>query len=1024
MYVRSLRVAGFKSFGDPVVFEWEPGVNAIIGPNGSGKSNIADAVSWVLGSQAPSSLRSASMEEVIFAGSQRRERLGLAEVELTLEGSSGDMPLDLAEVTISRSADRSGLSQYKINGVACRLLDVAELLSDTGIGRNLHTVVGQGQLDVVLQARPEDRRTLIEEAAQIGKFRRRKDRSVRKIERVDDNLMRLGDVMSELKRAIRPLKRQATAAAQYSELMAEQRVLRQRLCAAELAELAGAASRWDPSGPERRAALLREELEHVRAALGRAAAERAELDERAQRQLALATGIVRAADRLAGTGRLAHERVQRIAAQLEAETEERYRERIRLLEGERARWQANAARDGTGAAEARRAAAGQETRAAEALGVSERAEAALAQARSAETMAAQELVRAEGAEAAGRTSLGALDAQARAAQERCEVAEGALEAAAAAVVRADAEVAVLGSDLASGVAAAAEAESRHEEERERAESLRRRLGVSQVERAAAEARLATLEEVAGMFRDRADVLTPLGPLLADAGEAVRLASASEDDAGEIVAGVEAAIEERWIEVARCDGVLRHVKGLMSGATERLERARRDADLRETELAALNEELARARAALAATERAATEDRAALPARRAVVEQTRLARTGAEATAERTRREAALERTAATEAGLEARSAEERALAAQLRLEEALAGIGDAQAALAGLEQHRSVLASARRRAEDVARNAAAASTIARRWGDESETRAAATRAEAAARDARVGSMRDRQAELEQRLEEVNRARGEAEVRQTEARIRIEGLTTRAMEEWGLTPPDLHALEPFPEGEQVDAIERVAALDRRMRSLGGINPMAQEEYTELDERARFLQGQIDDLKASRRDLMTIVREVDATIVTEFSSAFADVAREFEGVFERLFPGGRASMTLVDPDDPLTSGIEIEARPAGKRVSKLSLLSGGERSLVALAFLFSIFRARPSPFYLLDEVEAALDDVNLSRFLGLVADLKEGAQVLIVTHQKRTMEAADVLYGVSMGPEGVSRVVAKRLEPRMTGLPNAE
>jgi len=463
---------------------------------------------------------------------------------------------------------------------------------------------------------------------------------------------------------------------------------------------------------------------------------------------------------------------------------------------------------------------------------------------------------------------------------------------------------------------------------------------------------------------------------------------------------------------------------MSGATERLERARRDADMRETELAALNEELARSRAALAANERAATEDRAALPARRAVLEQARLERAGAEATAEQARLEAAVERTAATEAGLEARSAEERALAAQLRLEEALAGIGVAQAALAGLEEHRSVLASARRRAEDVARIATVASTIARGWGEESEARAAATRSEAAERDARVGSMRDRQAELEHRLEEVNRARGEAEVRQAEARTRIEGLAARAMEEWGLTPSDLHALEPFPEGDQADAIERVAALERRMRSLGGINPMAQEEYTELDERAKFLQGQMDDLRASRRDLMTIVREVDATIVTEFSSAFADVAREFEGVFQRLFPGGHAGMTLVDPDDPLASGIEIEARPAGKRVSKLSLLSGGERSLVALAFLFSIFRARPSPFYLLDEVEAALDDVNLSRFLGLVADLKEGAQVLIVTHQKRTMEAADVLYGVSMGPEGVSRVVAKRLHERVTELRDAE
>lgn len=1024
MYVRSLRLSGFKSFGDPVIFEWKPGVNAIIGPNGSGKSNIADAVSWVLGSQAPSSLRSGSMEDVIFAGSQRRERLGLAEVELILEGSPGDMPFGLAEATISRSTDRNGMSSYKINGVACRLLDVAELLSDTGIGRNLHTVVGQGQLDVVLQARPEDRRALIEEAAQIGKFRRRKDRAVRKIERVDDNLMRLSDVMSELQRAIRPLKRQALAATQYSELMAEHRDLRQRLSAAELAELAYAETQWDPSGQERRAGLLREELEHVRAALGRAVGERVELDRQAHRQLAVATAIVRAADRLAGNGRLAQERVQRIAAQLEAATEERYRERIRLLERERARWEASAADEGRSAAGAQRAAAVQEKRVAGALEASTQAEEVLAEARSAETVAAQELVRAEGAEAAGRTGLGALDAQARAALERCEVAERALEMAVEAVGTAEAEVAALEVDLATGVAAAAEAELRHEEERERAENLRRRLGVSQIERAAAESRLATLDEVAGLFAGRDDVLARLDPLAADAREAVRLASASEDDAGAIVAEVESAIEDRWAEVARCDGVLRHLKQLKSGATDRLERARRDAGMRETELATLNEELARSRAALAATERSATEDRALLPARQAVLEQAALRRAAVEAAAEDARLEVAVERTAATQTGLEARSAEERSLAAQLRLEEALAGIGDALAALAGLEEHRSVLSSARRRAEDVARVAAVASAIARGWADESEDRAGATRAEAAERDARAASMRDREAELENRLEEADRARGEAELRQAEARARIDSLTARAMEEWGLTRGDLGAVEPFPAGEQAEAIERVAWLERRMRSLGGINPMAQEEFTELDDRARFLQEQMDDLRGSRRDLMAIVREVDATIVAEFSSAFADVADEFEGVFERLFPGGRARMTLADPDDPLSSGIEIEARPAGKRVSKLSLLSGGERSLVALALLFSIFRARPSPFYLLDEVEAALDDVNLSRFLGLVADLKEDAQVLIVTHQKRTMEAADVLYGVSMGPEGVSRVVAKALEQRVPELRGPE
>ena len=283
MYVKRLRLSGFKSFAEPTVLEFERGVNVIVGPNGSGKSNIADALSWVLGSQAPSSLRGGSMEDVIFAGSAGRQRLGIAEVELTLDNADGILPLDLSEVTVSRSTDRSGASEYRINGAPCRLLDIAELLSDTGIGRSIHTVVGQGQLDAVLQARPEDRRTFIEEAAQIGKFRRRKDRSLRKIERVDDNLLRLNDVVTELKRAIRPLKRQANAASAYSELMAEHRSLKQRLTARELRMLdrdpgSGGAGERQPTGVAARRR-TRERPSAARESRGRAGA----LGEKAER---------------------------------------------------------------------------------------------------------------------------------------------------------------------------------------------------------------------------------------------------------------------------------------------------------------------------------------------------------------------------------------------------------------------------------------------------------------------------------------------------------------------------------------------------------------------------------------------------------------------------------------------------------------------------------------------------------------------------------------------------------------------
>jgi chromosome segregation protein len=368
-----------------------------------------------------------------------------------------------------------------------------------------------------------------------------------------------------------------------------------------------------------------------------------------------------------------------------------------------------------------------------------------------------------------------------------------------------------------------------------------------------------------------------------------------------------------------------------------------------------------------------------------------------------------------EAELEARTAEERALGAKLRLEEAEAGIADARKALEGIADLRSALEADKTRAERVAEDALRASELAGEWAVEAEGRAVEARRAAAAGEEQVASLRARERELAQSLDEVVKRRNEAEVRRAEARARKESLGERSMEEWGLSLEALQAMEDFEDAEaEQSARARVEDLDKQMRRMGVINPRAAEEYAELAERETFLLEQIEDLKSSRRDLMKVIHEVDETIVQVFKEAFDDVAREFEGVFDRLFPGGSGRLKLTDPDDLLHSGIEVEARPPGKNVRKLSLLSGGERSLVALAFLFSIFRSRPSPFYLLDEVEAALDDFNLQRFIGLVEELEERAQIMIVTHQKRTMEAADVLYGVSMGKDGVSQVIAKRME----------
>jgi chromosome segregation protein len=1014
MHVKALRLAGFKSFATPTILEFVPGVNVIVGPNGSGKSNIADALSWVLGSQAPSNLRGGSMEDVIFAGSDSRARLGIAEVELTLDNSDRQLPLDLPEVSITRSTDRSGSSEYRINGASCRLLDVTELLSDTGIGRSLHAVVGQGQLDAVLQARAEDRRAFIEEAAQIGKHRRRKERSVRKIERVDDNLTRLNDVLVELRRAIRPLKRQASAAAVYSELMSERQTLKQRLMAAEVGRLERDEATADIAGDVHRTALLTDELEALRARLQGADDERERLAQRADSARETAHQLTRTSDRLTGLARVATERAGTLAARLAAETEEGYRERIRLLGAEKERWggEAVAARDDAARARERASVAKSDLESAT-LALAQ-AESVLEQARLAETSATEAFVRAEGSESARQSTVSAIEGRVEAAEERRDAIRDELQVAGAAVQAAEEELRLAEEDMDAVTRAAAESEARLEAARDRAERLRQEMGATVAERAAAQARVGAFEEVVHLFPDRAEVAVRLTPLMHAARESLLVASATQDEAAKITGEADREVEVRWSEVGRHDADLRRLDAVLSGAAERLVGSRRKQEARAIELAALDEEIARNRDALSAAERLVVEERASLPAQRNIREESKRLRADAEASVAETRGAVATATDSAVTAEMDARSAEERALAAQLRLEEAEGGIADAEGALHGLAGRRDALENARVRAERVARVAGQASERGRAWAADAEVRAAVVREEARAGEQRLTSMRARERELTDKLEGLTARRNRAEVARAESRARTQALAERAMEEWGLSLDDLRAVEPLVPEEQPAAEERAEKLERDLRRLGPVNPRAAEEYDELAERERFLEEQIEDLKSSRRDLMKVIHEIDTTIVEVFAEAFHDIAAEFEGVFGRLFPGGEGRLRLEDPDDLLTTGVEVEARPPGKNVKKLSLLSGGERALVALAFLFAIFRSRPSPFYLLDEVEAALDDINLHRFLGLIEELEERAQVLIVTHQKRTMEAADVLYGVSIAKDGVSQVVARRME----------
>jgi chromosome segregation protein len=1015
MFVKALRMAGFKSFADPTILEFDRGLNVIVGPNGSGKSNIADALAWVLGSQAPTSLRGGSMEDVIFAGSGARPRLGLAEVELTLDNSSRTLPLDLNEVTIARMTDRSGDSEYRINGAPCRLLDVTELLSDTGIGRSIHTVVGQGALDDVLQARPEDRRALIEEAAQIGKYRRRKERSLKKIERVDENVARLTDVLTELRRALRPLKRQASQASLYSELMAEHQTTKQRLAATEIGRLRAATVQEDPEREGHRARLLTDELASVRARLESATSERAARAEDADRRRTVSHRMTRATDRLAGLARIAEERVEATSARLAAETEEGYRERIRLLEAERARWSSESTTLGAGARAMRDTANQAAAALAGARGETASADRRLTAARGAETEAAQALVRAEGGEAAGRSTLGSIEARVDAIVERRDVATRELATAASALAAAEEEVRTLEAELDVATERSSAIEASMDESRHRLDRVKADRGDVHARVAAADARLAALAEVVALLEANAGPANIVRPLLDDARSRAQII---QNEAGGTEAALEQALAEfddLSVEVARQDDELRRLDALMAGSADRLAGARRLHERRETELAAYDEELSRAREAMAAAEREATEQRAALPGHRAALRAAQDERNLAERTAHDARQTEEVAARAATEAAMEARSAEERALAAQLRLEEAQAGIADAEAALSSLEHLRRALRQQRDSARETARVARDAAGRGIAWSARAQKNAVAAHEEAEAWGRNLAQLSARERELSRRLEDVNRRRSEAEVRRAQHEARLEALGERSMDDWGLSLDDLRSIGAFSTDEEIaEAHERVQQLEREMKRVGPVNPRAAQEYQELAERENFLVEQVEDLRSSRRDLMKVIREVDDTILDVFGEAYRAVASEFEDVFGRLFPGGTGRLKLTDPDDLLSSGIEVEARPPGKNIKKMSLLSGGERSLVALAFLFAIFRSRPSPFYLLDEVEAALDDINLQRFIRLVKELEQRAQVLIVTHQKRTMEAAGVLYGVSMSKDGVSRVIAKRME----------
>jgi chromosome segregation protein len=1180
VYLKSLTLRGFKSFASSTTLQLEPGITCVVGPNGSGKSNVVDALAWVMGEQGPKSLRGGTMEDVIFAGTAARPPLGRAEVLLTIDNTDGALPIEYTEVTISRTMFRNGGSEYAINGHGCRLLDIQDLLSDSGIGREMHVVVGQGQLDAILYASPEERRGFVEEAAGVLKHRKRKEKAVRKLDATDGNLNRLQDLLTEIRRRLKPLGRQADVARRAATIQADARDARARLLADDLLTLRTALERElaeESQLRERRAALV--------TALAQARSDKAGLQDalrgdapRLARAQETWYQLSSMRERLTGMAGLSAERARNLAEGLE---EVRTGPDPDELEAQAGR--VRAAQTGISAdVERHRSALGR------AIEDRRRAEAAAAE----EDRRVAALLRA-GADR--REGLARLSGQVAALRSRAAAADSEIgrlsEARQLALARASRaqhdftslEVRIAGLDAGErGLDAEYEAaqsvlddledrlvktrDELHQAERERAGLHARKdaLEVGLTRSDGPAALVATAGDLPGLLGSVAALLSvqngyeaPVAAALGAAADAVavaqtdaaveaiaRLRTEDRGRAGILVAGRlrERPEEEAWPELppgavyavdvvdgppqlraalrqlmskvavvgglddaqalvsARADVVAvtrdgdllgRHfamggssampslieVQAAVDEATRRLDASTHACERLRFDLSRLTEEresaqrnvdvwLAKLHESDAAMTAVAEElGQLGALARAAGGEADRLLEAISEAeevhgrdlagladlerrlaaatddsdeepeTAEleRLAQAARVGRQAETEARLVLRTAEERA--------NALSGQADALLRSAQAERQARAAAMARRHRLVRERQAAVAVgrgislILDRLQGSlrDAAARRAGVEQDMYERDERLSDQRALVRGLETELGELTETVHRDDVSRAELRMTIQQLEQRALDELGLDVDALVAeygpAQPVPAagshdpegGAEVESVayvreeqqRRLQTAERQLAVLGTVNPLALEEFSAQEERHRFLTEQLEDLKRTRRDLLDIVREVDERVHQVFTEAYLDVAREFAEIFARLFPGGDGRLVLTDPDDMLATGLDVEARPPGKRIKRLSLLSGGERSLVAVAFLVALFKARPSPFYILDEVEAALDDTNLDRLLQIYQELRESSQLMVITHQKRTMEIADALYGVSMRGDGVSAVISQRL-----------
>lgn len=1170
MYLKSLTLKGFKSFADRSRMTLEPGVTVIVGPNGSGKSNISDAVLWVLGEQSAKTLRGNAMEDVIFAGSSARQAVGVAEVDLVLDNSDGTLPLEFHEVTITRRMFRNGESEYLINQSPCRLMDVQELLHDTGLGRDTRSIISQGRLDEVLNSKPEERRSLIEEAAGVLKHKKRKERALRKLTAMDVHVERIRDILGEIDRQLRPLQRQATKAEEYRDASGRLHDLEIALAVTDLRALQGGwdvvekrereqdaeveLARYRLAEKERELSKFQSLLEEKGLFVGDLSEQRRRLQSVLER---LNSGLLlleekgkNLVERLSELRQKIHQSESRLG-QRDQESQQIAEERavtdarIEALYAQLSelRRESESARKGRIAAEEALSASLAEQRRVRKETDDARTElASVQQALSGFTLETDMLAeRIEGV----RTQRSALGQTLASRRDRVDSLQAKLDharkQAALAESDVDRRVRLLESRTTDLAARREElndvrAEIRALEEIDRAfeaaspalawliskerdlpdvvgpvtehvsvpeayETLLENVLGSDVfcvlvkSREAEGSVLALLQEnEVGEFSlmplDAAPTRCPTGPgtplidviaadepvrnalsaLLGDIRvvdsleDALRAAAAPDAHcrfatrsghivwpSGKVRVGPQAAgdgnvlgrkrrLTELRDRLSAVDTSLGEAEAAVAAATEALSAAQQDALELTQSIASLGGEVASAREEVGRLEQSVTDldaEASHIDVRIRQIEE----RTAKDRPSERKLADAiqaGIRRTDELEEESvlrreerDARFREETAVSSRLSTcQVEIAAVSEREVHLK--RRHSTVNADAEELAvlvEQSRQTEAALEVLRERlqplhdlytvlleraehWGLRLRDRARFEQADSESlrttiHDAQEG-VRTAQAELDA----INEAMADIRVEKAQLEVQVRAAASRIVEELGV--PLENALQADPIDDRQTAVEAAHRLRKRIANLGPVNPVAVEEYDQLNARREFLGRQLDDLLASRSALQKVVAAIDRKMRDRFLETFEEVDHHFQEVFALLFPGGQSSLTLTDPDDPETTGVEVVAQPRGKRLTKMTLLSGGEKSLTALALLFALYRTRPCPFYILDEVEAALDDTNLRRFIAFTDSMREHTQFLIVSHQRRTMEMADVLYGVSMQADGVSKLISQKLE----------